>query len=137
MLFFATIVTLFSLLSAALSLPLSSEIESRATKEYRLQTRIVNNKNDKGTFKGKLWVSSYHTGAGLSDVVLIKNGTEGVKGYLNGTIQQFDLGTDFPWYMAMGGDANYAGKCTELRLPRSSDVMVEADCSCSLGTSTN
>src|SRR5271156_596978 len=104
MFFFATIVTLSSLLSAALSSPLSSSVECRAPKEYRLQTKIVNNKNDKGTFKGQLWVSSYHTGAGLSDAVLIKNGSEAAKGYLNGTILQFDLGSAFPWYMAMGGD---------------------------------
>jgi len=105
MIFFTTFVTLFTFFSVALSSP----VESRALKEYRLQTKIVNNKNDHGSFKGKLWLSAYHTGAGLNDAVLLKNGSEAIKGYLNETIQQFDLGTEFPWFMAMGGDANYAG----------------------------
>lgn len=34
------------------------------------------------------------------------------KGFLNGTYQQFDYGTDFPWGFQMGGNTNYAGKYT-------------------------
>ena len=47
-------------------------------------------------------------GGGTNDVTL-----EGIAnasiGFLNGTYQQFDYDTTFPWGLLMGGDENYAG----------------------------
>ena len=51
-------------------------------------------------------------GAGTSDVTL-----EGIDvasvGFLNGTYQQFDHNTTFPWGLQMGSDDNYAGMCLD------------------------
>ena len=47
-------------------------------------------------------------GAGLNDVTLGPK-TGASKGYLNGTYQEFDLGTAYPWGLSVGGDSNYAG----------------------------
>lgn len=102
----ASFVTLFTFLSAIFASPLEPRVA-----EYHLQTRIVNGKNDKGTPKGNLLVEAYHTGAGLNDAVLTKNVSTAAKFYLNGTVAQFDLGSpDIQWFMAMGGDTNYAGE---------------------------
>ena len=35
-------------------------------------------------------------------------------GFLNGTHQQFDYDTPFPWGLQMGGDDNYAGTCLSI-----------------------
>ena len=50
-----------------------------------------------------LYLESYHTGAGLNDAVLVPAipGSKFANGFLNGTYQQFDFGTAFPWGMYM------------------------------------
>jgi hypothetical protein len=54
------------------------------------------------------YVISHHTGAGLSDATFVRNASEAATGFLNATntstpnapnyIQEFDFGTEFPWY---------------------------------------
>ncbi|MCJ1465343.1 hypothetical protein MMC07_003961 [Pseudocyphellaria aurata] len=56
--------------------------------------------------KNGLYLSGYHIGAGESDAVFY--GTEpatGDKGFINNGTLQFDLGTDFPWYLQMEFEA--------------------------------
>ncbi|KAL9072677.1 MAG: hypothetical protein Q9161_003385 [Pseudevernia consocians] len=65
---------------------------------YYLQTRVKGYGNED---KNGLYVSGYHTGAGENDVTLESIDVASV-GFLNGTYQQFDYGTDFPWGMVMG-----------------------------------
>lgn len=77
--------------------------------EYYLQTCVINGNNDHGTNKEGLYVASYHTGAGLGDAALTPDISEASKGFLNGTYQQFDQDTTFPWAMVFGYEP-YAGK---------------------------
>ncbi|KAM0797564.1 hypothetical protein BDR22DRAFT_862737 [Usnea florida] len=66
--------------------------------QYYLQTRVKGTGNPD---KNALYVSSYHTGAGLSDVTL-QSIDDAVIGYLNGTNQQFNFTQDaFPWGLDM------------------------------------
>ncbi|KAL6720344.1 hypothetical protein ACLMJK_002265 [Lecanora helva] len=72
--------------------------------EYYLLTQVIGNGS---VDKNDLYVSGYHTGAGTNDVTL--GGVDvASKGYFNGTHQQFDYETSFPWGLSMGGDTNYA-----------------------------
>ena len=101
--------------------------------QYYLKTCVKGTGNQD---KEGLYVSGYHTGlsshllpmllhhstqraargidiksgAGTNDVTL-----EGIDvasiGFLNGTYQQFDYNTTFPWGLQMGDDDNYAGTC--------------------------
>ena len=50
------------------------------------------------------------SGAGTNDVTLESIDVASI-GFLNGTYQQFDYNTTFPWGLQMGGDNNYAGTC--------------------------
>jgi len=53
------------------------------------------------------YVTSYHTGAGLGDATFVRNASTAAAGFLNATntsaaegpnyVQEFDLGTQFPW----------------------------------------
>lgn len=63
-----------------------------------------------------LYLSTYHTGAGFNDAVLIPaTSTTGYNisnypaatGFLNETQQEFNLGNDFPWGMEPTGDTTY------------------------------
>lgn len=56
-----------------------------------------------------LYISAYHTGAGLNDPVMTKTTDVAAKAYMNGTNTLFDLGTDFPWGLVLRSDTNYAG----------------------------
>ncbi|MCJ1260598.1 hypothetical protein MMC22_000460 [Lobaria immixta] len=48
--------------------------------------------------KEGLYLTAYHIGAGENDAVLAGKGSA-IKGFLNDTTLQFDLGTEFPWYL--------------------------------------
>ena len=100
-------------LCALLATTSSSSLLRRQTQEYHLQSKCVSCANDKGTHKGGLYIESYHTGAGLSDAVFTKNVSMAARGYLNGTMQQFDLQDNAIWYLAMGNgsdsEGSYAG----------------------------
>ncbi|KAK8165475.1 hypothetical protein IWX90DRAFT_485041 [Phyllosticta citrichinensis] len=78
--------------------------------EFRLQTRLVDqNDTTKSAYSG-LYLTTYHTGAGLSDVVFVANETRGAKAFLNESVPdtapggqlEFDFGNDFPWGLRLG-----------------------------------
>ncbi|KAK7553629.1 hypothetical protein IWX49DRAFT_220192 [Phyllosticta citricarpa] len=78
--------------------------------EFRLQTRLADqNDTTKSAYSG-LYLSTYHTGAGLSDVVFVANETLGAKAFLNESVPEtapggqleFDFGNDFPWGLRLG-----------------------------------
>ncbi|KAK4691532.1 hypothetical protein P7C71_g5489, partial [Lecanoromycetidae sp. Uapishka_2] len=72
--------------------------------EYYLKTKVI---GADCPDKDGLYVSGYHTGAGTNDIVLTSIEIASV-GFLNGTYQQFDYNTSFPWGLEMGDDDNYA-----------------------------
>lgn len=76
------------------------------TQQYRLKSELKPGQRSKRLFEN-LYLYSYHTGAGLGDATFARNGSVGITGFLNATntstadapsnIQEFDLGTEFPW----------------------------------------
>jgi hypothetical protein len=99
----------FALISLVLAQTKSTGLNT--TKEYQLQTCLKPGQNDKSQYNN-LWLSSYHTGAGLNDVVFHKVQSGASKAFLNATNvtsssgtqyynQLFDLGNDFPWGLQM------------------------------------
>lgn len=106
----AIFLTLATLLSLGVASPIAS-LDTRAVPaNYTLRTKVVNGTGDLGSKKGGLYVTAWHTGAGFNDAVLLNDSSTAAKGYLNDTYQQFNLGSEFPWYFAMGSDTNYAGE---------------------------
>ncbi|CZT18153.1 uncharacterized protein RCC_03993 [Ramularia collo-cygni] len=102
------IITLFftciSLSSAALN----------TTRMYYLKTQLKPDSDHGKAEYGDLWLSSYHTGAGTSDVTFLHDhnaSTDHMKGYLgaiNVTANDmqyynalFDFGSDYPWGLVM------------------------------------
>lgn len=92
------------------------------TGEYRLKTELKPHQRNKRLFENLVsnrmsvlhapklteqYVTSYHTGAGLGDATFIRNGSAAPAAFLKATntstadalnyIQEFDLGTQFPW----------------------------------------
>lgn len=67
---------------------------------YYLQTKVDGKHKDCGSNKNDLFLTSYHTGAGLGDATLVSNKTHARVGYLNDTQQLFasDIG---PWPLAV------------------------------------
>ena len=84
---------------------IASPIAPRATKEFKLKSSCATHAKH-----NHLYVYTYHTGAGLNDATLAANASAAPSVYLNGTEALFDLGTDYPWGMAVTGDTNYACK---------------------------
>ncbi|GAB7335683.1 hypothetical protein MBLNU13_g07993t1 [Cladosporium sp. NU13] len=89
------------------------------TGEYRLKTELKPHQRNKRLFEN-LYVSSYHTGAGLSDATFVRNASIAAKGFLDATntstaeapnyFQEFDLGTEFPWSLKLAlSDTAYSG----------------------------
>lgn len=70
---------------------------------YYLKTSVIDGGN---ADKNDLYVSSYHTGAGLGDATLIPFSTTGTVGFLNATHQQFDLHSSVPVAMIMEPSEN-------------------------------
>lgn len=60
-----------------------AQIEN-TTQEYRLKTDLKPGQRGKQRFNN-LYIEAYHTGAGLSDAVMVKNATQYIVGFLNGT----------------------------------------------------
>jgi hypothetical protein len=56
-----------------------------------------------------------NTGAGTSDITLGSIDVASI-GFLNGSYQQFDYNSSFPWGLEMGGDSNYAGTHSMLNI---------------------
>ncbi|KAK6431889.1 hypothetical protein LTR95_011942 [Oleoguttula sp. CCFEE 5521] len=76
---------------------------------YKLRADLKPGQPDKTAYDG-LYLSSYHTGAGLNDALFYsRDPADGILGSLNGTVQGFNLGTTFPWSMLMAlSTATYA-----------------------------
>lgn len=94
------LLTLLSLLAAT---AIANPVERAAKKEFHLKTSGASHPRHNGLF-----VYAYHTGAGLNDAVLDKDGTNASPIYLNGTRALADLKTEFPWGLVAVGDTNYA-----------------------------
>lgn len=74
--------------------------------EYLIKTQLVSN-ND--TLKAKfnnLYLTAFHTGAGTNDAVFTTSKDSAATGFLNetadGSFQEFDFGTEFPWSLEIG-----------------------------------
>lgn len=76
---------------------------------YRLRTNVRDYAQAGGNatrFNG-LYPITYHTGAGLNDAVLTPYCVSGVEGYIDANQWVFDLGTPFPWALALGPPQPY------------------------------
>jgi hypothetical protein len=71
---------------------------------FKLQSQVVNDgHNDCGTDKNNLWLTGFHTGAGLSDATMQFNRSTARQAYLNGTqlLTTYPNNTIGPWPMAV------------------------------------
>lgn len=77
---------IFLLTSLTSSTP--SLLPRQAPQQYYLRTSLVPSiaTNDTGTPKANLYIQSYHTGAGLSDVIFTPNISNALSGTLNSSI---------------------------------------------------
>ena len=93
--------------------------------EYLLQSQLKAGQESKSRFDD-LWLVASHTGAGLNDAVFYPNRTSAIKGFLNATNttqssgepynrQEFDLGNDFPWGLAVA-DVNFYSAWEPVRI---------------------
>jgi hypothetical protein len=101
---------MLALISTILASP-TQRRRAASNTEFYLQTCVINATDDYGTDKDGLYVSGYHTGAGLSDVALTPDPSIASKGFLNGTYLQFDYNSSILWYMDLGYEP-YAGECS-------------------------
>ncbi|KAJ5105008.1 hypothetical protein NUU61_002355 [Penicillium alfredii] len=92
----------FTILALLFAVVTASPI-AKEKKYFHLQTTGAKNKE-----LNNLFVHSYHTGAGLNDVVLAKDSDSAARVFLNGTNAQVDFKTEFPWGFVAVGDTNYA-----------------------------
>jgi hypothetical protein len=71
---------------------------------FKLQAKVIPGIEDCGTDKNGLWLTSFHTGAGLGDAVLINNRSRAMPAFFNGTDQFFGNHSDpnFTWPMQIG-----------------------------------
>ncbi|KAF2227513.1 hypothetical protein BDZ85DRAFT_315086 [Elsinoe ampelina] len=91
------------------------------TRSFKLVTQVkanqLKNKNKK-QFDG-LYLSGYHSGAGMNDAVLLKGKKSGINGFFNSTTferpngqpyyyLEFDLGNEFPYAAQVSYDNYYA-----------------------------
>ncbi|KAJ6107773.1 hypothetical protein N7523_009096 [Penicillium sp. IBT 18751x] len=81
----------------------ASPVARSAEKEFHLKTT-----GSKTADHNDLFLTTYHTGAGLNDAVLESSADAAAAFYLNGTTALADLGTSYPWGFEIGGDTNYA-----------------------------
>ncbi len=115
--FLGALVAIAGLAAAA---PTSVEVAERAPQEYHLKTKVISGDPKMDDLYGihsfqiltqnitnSHTVVGYHTGAGLGDATLTSNITYASKGFLNGTYQQFDYNTPFPWGMKLAYDMYY------------------------------
>lgn len=95
------------------------------TTEYKLKTQLLAGQDDKTEYDS-LWLSSYHTGAGLNDVVFTNNQTSGELAFLNATNttgsnrqysnQLFDLGNEFAWGLEMAPNTEFYAAWQPVRM---------------------
>jgi hypothetical protein len=98
---FSTLLTLASVAITALA-------TSSQPTHYRLKTEVKPHQRGKGSYNN-LYLTTYHTGAGLNDATFVKNSSNAAVGYLNETntstdkapdhAQLFELSSsNTPWY---------------------------------------
>jgi len=81
-------------------------------REFALRTVVKPNQPGKERF-ADLYLTGYHTDAGLNDAVFVSDPTTPVKGFLNGTVGKsyhkmvVDLGSDFPYFLNMQINTNF------------------------------
>jgi len=110
--FITSTITILSVVASAVGQSLSLN----TSEAYYLRTQLKSNQTGQGKHED-LWLSAYHTGAGLNDAVLNSNRSRAIAGFTNATnitnpdggffqYQEFDLGSAFPWGLYIqGGDA--------------------------------
>lgn len=79
---------------------------SEPGKSYYLQTRVTSTQGN-ASAHNDLYLAGYHTGAGMNDVVLVRDVSLAVKGFQNDTYQEFDLGSPFPYGLTKSGSQIY------------------------------
>lgn len=114
----------FSTLALLASIASTVVAQQNETAEYRLKSEVKPNQTNQVLYED-LYITSYHTGyvldsclcprlklimtsAGLGDATFVRNVSLAATGFLNVTntstaeapnyVQEFDLGTEFPWY---------------------------------------
>jgi hypothetical protein len=95
--FSSTVLAAIFILSPILVAPASVSDVTDTPKYYLLKTKVYHGGRSKFN---NLYVSSYHTGAGLNDAVLELSKDVARKAYLNGTNQLFE-GSGFPYGFVM------------------------------------
>lgn len=106
------VVQAVSLLFPITSMAFAISHRKSNSSEYNLRTQTTDSSSD----KNGLYVSAYHTGAGLNDAVLGSDIAGASRGFLNETHQIFDYGTSFSWGLNIGGEANYGGELPHTQL---------------------
>ena len=106
------LITLTTLIAA------SNAALANKTQEFHLKTALKPGQKGKSRFNN-LYIESYHTGAGLSDAVMVpaNSATNRAKAFLNGTNGEvkgttyqnvvFDLGNEFPWSLVVALNTNF------------------------------
>ncbi|KAF6235745.1 hypothetical protein HO173_005940 [Letharia columbiana] len=107
-----TLPVFFSFINLSLALAVTPSNPTNSTanttftppSRYYLKTSVIGAGN---ADKNDLYVSSYHTGPGLSDATLLPfSPTSNTVGFLNDTHQQFDLHSSVPFGMIMEPSEN-------------------------------
>ena len=108
----STVLALSSLLSLSIAAPQAAPSTTTVlasvptSSDYYLKSQVIHGGSSS---KDGLYISPYHTGAGFNDATLGPLDEGCAKGFLNGTYQQFDLASGYPWGFIIGADTNYAG----------------------------
>ena len=94
-----------ALLAGAAAFPAERDVPN----QFFLQTSLANGSTD--ATKDCLYLTSYHTGAGIADATLSSNKSIAIDSFLNGTYLQFQAGQQgFPIGLFLYGDTNYASR---------------------------
>ena len=97
------LVSLLLPLSFAFSITLAVSNSSFYIQSWSLTFQNVwNDKLD------RLWLTSFHTGAGLSDPTFTNNSSLAKKFYINDTVLHMETGGEISWGFVMGPATNYA-----------------------------
>ncbi|KAF4314034.1 hypothetical protein GTA08_BOTSDO00792 [Botryosphaeria dothidea] len=74
--------------------------------EYVLKTQLVSNNDTSKAKFNDLYLTAFHTGAGTNDAVFTSSKGDAATAFLNettdGSFQEFDFGTEFPWSLQIG-----------------------------------
>jgi hypothetical protein len=90
---------------------IAATVASSSSKHFHFKSSDATNQEHKN-----LYVSAYHTDAGLNDAVLTQDVNTASSVYLNGTNALFDFNTKFPWGFVATGDTKYTCEYTALEI---------------------